>query len=65
MSVFASFVGLVIGITSCAVGLEIFAISTGIKMYKLIIQKRQKTHYKVVLLGKTKLDTAKVLISKV
>ena len=35
ISVFASLVGIPIGITSSAIGLKIFAINAGIKKYKL------------------------------
>ena len=33
-------------------------------MYKSIIKKIKKKHYKIVLLGKDKLNTTEVLISK-
>ena len=41
ISAFASLVGITIGIASSAVGLKIFAITTGIKMYKSIIEKKK------------------------
>ena len=52
-------------ITSSAGGIKICAITSGIKKYKSIIKKKKKKkHDKVVLLGKDKLNTIKVLISK-
>ena len=57
MSAFASFVCVPVGITSSAVGLKISAITAGIKNDKSIIKKKKKKHDKIVLLGKTKLDT--------
>ena len=60
---FASLVGVPVGIASFAVGLRICAIMAGIKKYKSLIKKGKK-HNKIVLLGKAKLETIKVLISK-
>ena len=40
-------------ITSSALGLEICAITAGIKNYKSIIKKRRKKHDKIVSFGKT------------
>ena len=40
------------------------AITTGMKKHKLIIKKKRKSHDKIVLLGKAKLDNMEVLISK-
>ena len=51
-------------ITSSAVGTKICAIPAGIKKYKSITKKKKKKHDNIVLLGKYKLDTIKVLISK-
>ena len=56
---FASLVGILIGITSSAVGLKMCAVNAGIKKY----QEKRKKHNKIVLLGKAKLDTIEVLIS--
>ena len=53
-----------VGITSSAVGIEIFAISAGIKKYKSITKKKKKKHDYTVLLGINKLNTIRVLISK-
>ena len=63
ISAFASLVCVPVGITSSAVGLKICAITAGIKKYKSIIKKKKK-HDKIVLLGKDKLNTIEVLISK-
>ena len=52
-----------IGITSSAVGIKICAITAGIKKYKSIIKKKKK-YDKLVFLGKVKLNTIEVLISK-
>ena len=43
ISVFASLVGIPIGITSSAIGLKIFVITAAIKKYKLIIRKRKRS----------------------
>ena len=63
ISAFTSLVAVLVGITSSAVAIKICAITAGIKMYKSIIKK--KKHDKIVLLGKTKLGSIEVLISKV
>ena len=47
-SAFASLVCVPVGITSFAVGIKICAITTGNKMHKLIIKKKQKKHDKIV-----------------
>ena len=65
ISVFASLVGIRIGITSSAVGLKICVITAGIKKYKSKIKKKKKKHDKVVLLTKSKLNSIELLISKV
>ena len=64
ISAFALLVSVPVGITSSAVGLEICAITAGIKKYKSIIKEKKKKHDKIVLLGKTKLNTLEVPISK-
>ena len=64
ISAFASLVDINVGITSSSVGINICAIIAGIKKYKSIIKKKKKKHYKMVLLGKDKLNTIEVLISK-
>ena len=66
ISAFASLACVPVGITSSAVGLTICAITAGIKKYRsiIIIKKKKKKHDQIVLLGKGKLNTIEVLISK-
>ena len=64
ISVFPSLVGIPIGITSSAIGLNICVITAGIKKYKSINKKKKKKHDKKVLLAKSKLNSIEVLISK-
>ena len=64
ISAFRSLVGILIGITSSAIELKIFAITPAIKKYKSIIDKQKKKHDKMVLLAKSKLNSIEVLISK-
>ena len=64
ISVFASLVGIPIGITSSAIGLKIFVITAAIKKYKLKIKKKKKKPDKTVLLAKSKLNRIEFLISK-
>ena len=64
ISPFASLVGIPIGITSPAVGLNICVITAGIEKYKSIIQKKKKKHGKIVLLAKSKFNSIEVLVSK-
>ena len=64
ISVYASLVGIPIGITSSAIGLKIFVITAAIKKYKLIIKKKKKKPDKTVLLAKSKLNRIDFLISK-
>ena len=40
-SIFASLAAILIGITSSAIGLKLFATNAGIKKYKSIIQKKR------------------------
>ena len=63
-SAFASLVCVPLGITSSAVGIEICAITAGIKKYKSVIKKKKKKHDKIVLFGKDRLNAIEVLISK-
>ena len=65
VSAFASLVGIPIGITSSAIGLKNYAITAAIKKYKSMIKKKKNKHDKIVLLGKSKLNSIEVLISKV
>ena len=62
ISVSASFLGILIGITSSAMRLKICAITTGIKKFKSIIKEKKK-HDETVFLEKSKLNKI-VLISK-
>ena len=64
ISAFASLFCVPVAITSSAVGIKICAINAEIKKCKLIIKKKNNKHDKIVLLGKDKLNTIKVLISK-
>ena len=64
ISAFVYLLGIPIGITSSAIGLQICAIAAGIKKYRLIIKKNKKKHDKIVLLPKSKLNNIEVLISK-
>ena len=64
-SAFASLVCVPVGIPSSSIGLKICAITAGIKSYKSIKQKkRKKKSNTIMLLGKDKLNTTDVLISK-
>ena len=47
-------------IASSAIGLEIWAITVGVKKNKSIIKKKKKKHNKTVLLEKPKLNSIKV-----
>ena len=64
ISEFTSLVCALVGTASSAVGMKMCAITTEIKKYKSVIKKKKKKHDKIVLLGKTKLDTMEVLISR-
>ena len=63
ISLFASFLGIPIGIMSSAIGLKICAVTARIKRYKSIIKKKKKDD-KIVLLPKAKWNSIEVLISK-
>ena len=63
ISAFASLVCVPVGITSSALGIKICAITTGIKKYNSI-RKKKKKHDKTILLGKSKLNTIEIVISK-
>ena len=60
-----SLVGIAIKITSSTIGLQFCAINARIKKYKSIIKREKKKHDKIVLLGKSKLNSIGLLISKV
>ena len=64
ISAFTSLVSIPIGIKSSAIGLKMFAITAGIKKCKSMIKKHKKSHDKILLLAKTKLNSIEVLISK-
>ena len=53
-----------VGISNSAVGMKICTIAVGIKNFKSVIRKKKKKHNRIVLLGKSKLDTIEVLLSK-
>ena len=67
VSIFACtlLVSVPVGITSSAVRITICTTIAGIKKCISIIKKKKKKHDKIVLLGKDKLNTIEVLISKV
>ena len=65
ISASSSLVGIPIGITSSAIGLKICPTTAAIKEYKPIIKKKKKKQDKIVLLAKSKLNSIKILISKV
>ena len=64
VSAFTSILCIPLGNTSSAIGLKICAITAGIKKYKPIIKKKKMQYDKIVLLGKSKLNSIEVLISK-
>ena len=64
ISVFTSLIGIPIRITSSAIGLNVCAITAGIKKYKRLIKKKKKKPDKIVLLAKSKVNSIQVLISK-
>ena len=64
ISAFSSTVCVSWGITSSAVGIKFITITAAIKKYKSFIKKKKKNHDKIVFLGKDKLNTIEVLISK-
>ena len=64
-SLFASLVGISIGIASFIIELKNCEITAGIIKYKSIIKKKRKKHDKIVLLAKSKLNSTEVLVFKV
>ena len=64
ISAFTSLVGILIRITSSAIGLKICLITAGIKKCKSIIKKKKKNHDKILSLAKSKLNSVEVVISK-
>ena len=63
-SAFVTVVGVLVEITSSAVGLKICVLTVGIKKYKSIIKKKKKKYYKIVFSAKVKLNKIEVLTSK-
>ena len=61
---FASLVCVLVSITRYAVEINICANTAGVKKYKSIIKKKNKKHYKLVLLGKDTLNAFEVLTCK-
>ena len=53
ISAFVSLVGIPIGFTISTIGLKIFVITGGIKMYNSINKKNKKKHDKIILLTKS------------
>ena len=64
VSSFASLLVIPIRITSSAIELKNYAITTGVKKYNSIFQKQKMKHDKIVLLTKSELNNIEVLISK-
>ena len=64
ISAFASLIGIPLEITSSATGLNICAITAGIKNYESVIKKNKKKHDKIVLLVKSKLNSIEASIYK-
>ena len=65
ISAYALLVDIPKGVSSYVVVLKIGAIAPRIKKNKSTIKKKRQKHDKIVLLAKTKLNTAEGLISKV
>ena len=63
ISGFTSLVAIAVGIPSSAVGIKICANSAGIQKYKSTM-KNKRQNDKIVFLGKDKLNTIAVMISK-
>ena len=57
ISAFAFLVRIPVGITSSAIGLNIYVITAGIKKYQSIIKKEKKKNDKIVLLAKIKINS--------
>ena len=64
VSDFASLIGIPVGITGSAIGLEICAITAGIQKFKSISKKKRKKHRKRVFLEKSRLNKKEILSSK-
>ena len=57
-------IGIPVGITGSAIGLEICAITAGIQKFKSISKKKKKKHRKRVFLEKSRLNKKEILSSK-
>ena len=64
VSSFASSDGIPIAVTSSAIRLKICVVTAGIKRCKSLIKKKKKKHDKILLSGKSKLNSIEVLISE-
>ena len=62
-SVFASLVGIAVGIISSAVKIKFFVITALIKMYEPLNKKKKHKHDKIVLLAKSKLSSIEVYLN--
>ena len=60
ISAFASQVGILVGITSSAVGIKYCVITAGVKKYKSIIKKEKEKHHKMVSLEKFILNNIEI-----
>ena len=56
ISDFTSLVGIPIGITNSAIGLNVCVITSGIKKYRSIIKRKKKQYDKILSLAKSKLN---------
>ena len=64
ISAFTPLAGILIGITSSAIGFKICVITAWIEKYKSINKKKKKNHDKIILLAHSKLNSIEVLISE-
>ena len=64
ISAFTPLAGILIGITSSAIGFNICVITAWIEKYKSINKKKKKNHDKIILLAHSKLNSIEVLISE-
>ena len=64
ISAFPSLLGISIRITDTAIGSKICGIAAGIKNFKSLIKRKEKKHYKILLLRKSKVNRIEVLFSK-
>ena len=61
----ASLVCIPVDISNSVVGLYFCAITTGIKKYNSLIEKKKRKHYKLVFLTRSQLNGTEVLIFRV